>query len=106
MGLCWAAEPDERLSFPQIVECFEEYLTELRNYLNPNVDPYSHWNMSVAKEVTVTLPQLLSKSEDGKPKGRSVSGKQASDPASRSINVEKISAMFALGDGEIDVLEC
>ncbi|XP_065830172.1 uncharacterized protein [Oscarella lobularis] len=82
MGLCWAAEPDERLSFPQIAECFEEYLTELRNYLNPNKDPYSHWNMSVAKEVTVTQPQLLSKSEDGKPKGRSVSGKQASDPAS------------------------
>ena len=106
MRLCWAGDSDERLCFSIIVQRFEEYLTELMNYVKPSagvVDPYSHWNMSAAKEVTVAPPQLLSKSEDGKPKGRNSSGKQASNPAS---SVKKISAMFALGNGELDVLEC
>ena len=105
MRLCWAGDSDERLSFSKIVQCFEEYLTELMNYVKPGagfVDPYSHWNLSAAKEMTVALPQLLSKSGDEKPKGRNSSGKQASNPAS-SV---KISAMFALGNGELDVLEC
>ncbi|XP_065829979.1 uncharacterized protein [Oscarella lobularis] len=96
MRLCWAGKPHQRLSFSKIVQCFEEYLTELRNYVKPSagfVDPHSHWNMSVAKEVTVAVPQLLSKSEDRKPKDN-----RASDLASKNFG-----AMFTLG---LESVEC
>ena len=81
MRLCWVDDSDERPSFSKIVQRFEGYLTELLNYVEPSagvVDSYSHWNLSAAKEMTVAPPQLLSKSEDKKPKE-----KQTSDPASK-----------------------
>lgn len=56
MRLCWAGESNKRLSFSKIVQRFEEYLTELRIYVKSSagfVDPYSHWNLSAAKNVTV-----------------------------------------------------
>ncbi|XP_065829757.1 uncharacterized protein [Oscarella lobularis] len=64
MRLCWAGKSNKRLSFSKIVECFEEYLTELRDCVKSSagfVDPYSHWNLSLAKDGTVALPRLLSK---------------------------------------------
>ena len=100
MRLCWAGDSDERLSFSKIVQRFEEYLTELMNYVKPSaggfVDPYSHWNLSAAKEMTVALPQLLSKGEDEKLKEN-----RASDLASKNFNL--YGAMFTL---DLESVEC
>ena len=49
---CWAAEPDERLTFAEIVNTLEEYLTELVNYFDLEAedskekDPYARWSLA------------------------------------------------------------
>ena len=35
MSDCWAVEPNDRLTFAEIVDNLEEYLTELMNYFQP-----------------------------------------------------------------------